>query len=420
MLLKNNGALPLRKGIKRLAVIGPHADCARKMFGGYTHICMTESTYAVANSIAGVSGSCNADPDTIVTVPGTNIQSDEGLEFDAILRRQKPNCRSLLEELCARLPDTEIVYAYGYPVAGTDTSRYEEALDAVRNADAAILTLGGKYGTCSVSTMGEGVDATNINLPACQAAFIRAAVKLGVPLIGVHFDGRPISSDAADKNLSAILECWSPAEAGAEAVVDALLGKYNPSGKLPVTIARNAGQLPLYYNHPWNSMWHQSGRIGFLDYVDCPHASRYCFGHGLSYTKFEYSELKISAEAISPNGETEIFAVVTNTGNCTGTEIVQLYLSDEFASMARPVKELAGFARVPLAPGESKTVKFKIKASQLAFLDRDMRWKVEKGNILVQLGTSSEDICLSSRFRITADAWIEGPERAFYSKGKVL
>ena len=239
VLLKNNGALPLRKGCRKIALIGPHADCARKFFGGYTHLCMMESTYAIANSIAGVSGVVQADAEKIRTVPGTHIQSDEAEEFNAILRRQKPGCRSLLQELRHRLPEAEIRYAYGYPIAGSDESGFAEALEAAAGADVVILTLGGKHGTCSMASMGEGVDASNINLPPCQEAFIERAAELGKPLVGVHFDGRPISSDGADRYLDAILEAWSPGETGAEAVSDALLGKYNPGGKLPV-IAKGA------------------------------------------------------------------------------------------------------------------------------------------------------------------------------------
>lgn len=419
VLLKNDGTLPLSKGFRKIAVIGPHAAFARKMFGGYTHMCMMESTYAIANSIAGVSGSVNVDPQTIVTVPGTNIQSDETPEFDEILRRQKPDCRSLLEELKARMPETEFLYAYGYPIWGGDTSRFPEALEAVKQADLVILTLGGKHGTCSMASMGEGVDAADINLPKCQDDFIREAKKLDKPMVGVHFDGRPISSDAADENLNAILECWSPAETGAQAVADILLGEVNPSGRLSVTVARNAGQIPIYYNHPNNSSWDQSGSIGFANYVDLPHTPRYSFGCGLSYTDFAYSDLVIHNKEIDPNGETKISVSVTNTGSRAGVELVQLYLRDEYASMVRPVKELAGFRRVALAPGETKTVTFTVAASQMAFLDSSMRWKIEKGEIGVQVGSSSQDIRLTGSFRVTGNAWVAGPDRAFYAKTEV-
>lgn len=419
VLLKNNGILPLDKKAKKIALIGPHAAFARKMFGGYTHLCMMESTYAIANSIAGVSGIVNVDPTSIVTVPGTNIQSDETPEFDAILRRQKPGCRSVLEELQHRLPESEILYAYGYPIWGADRSFFAEGLEAVKQADLVILTLGGKHGTCSMASMGEGVDATNINLPECQDAFILEAKKLGKPLIGIHFDGRPISSDIADEHLDAILECWSPAETGAQAVADILLGDVNPSGKLSVTVARNAGQVPIYYNHPNNCSWDQNGSIGFVNYVDAPHRARYDFGYGMSYTQFRYDNLVIEKDQVQPHEEAVISFDLTNTGSRAGTEVVQLYLRDEYASMIRPVKELAGFTRVALQPGETKKITFRVAPSQMAFLDLAMRWKVEKGEIGVQVGASSQDIRLIGSFRITENAWMRSPERCFYAKAEV-
>lgn len=415
VLLKNEGALPISQEIKKIALIGPHADCARKFFGGYTHLCMMESTYAIANSIAGVSGSENTEGKKIVTIPGTNIQSDETEEFDAILRRQKPECKSLLEEMKSRMPQTEIIYAYGYPIAGADESHFEEALQAVKEADAVILTLGGKHGTCSMASMGEGVDASDINLAPCQDAFIREAAKSGKPLIGVHFDGRPISSDTADEYLDAILEAWSPAETGAEAVVDVLLGTYNPGGKIPVSVAYHSGQIPIYYNHPNASAWHQGESIGFVNYVDLPHTPRYCFGHGLSYTDFVYSDLKISERGMDPDGKVQIEAVISNVGAREGDEVVQLYLRDRFASMTRPVKELAGFKRVSLKPGEKKRVVFEVSASQTAFLDKDMRWRIEKGMIDVEIGSSSEDIRLTGEYEIKENGWVLGRDRAFYA-----
>lgn len=419
VLLKNNGVLPLKGDKKKIALIGPHADCARKFFGGYTHMCMMESTYAIANSIAGVSGVVQADADKIKTIPGTNIQSDETEEFDAILHRQKPECRSLLEEMRSRMPETEIRYAYGYPIAGADESRFEEALLAVKEADVVILTIGGKHGTCSMASMGEGVDACNINLPPCQEAFIRKAAEFGKPLIGVHFDGRPVSSDTANACLDALLEAWSPAETGAEAVVSALLGEYNPGGKLPVSVAYHAGQIPVYYNHPNGSAWHQGESIGFVNYVDMPHTPRYYFGHGLSYTTFAYSDLMISEKEIDAQGSVRIEAAVCNTGEYEGDEVVQLYLTDRYASMTRPVKELAGFKRISLKPGERKTVVFEVLASQMAFLDKNMRWKVEKGSIGVEIGSSSEDIRLTGEYTVKNDGWIEGRDRAFYAKAVV-
>ena len=415
VLLKNDGVLPLRPDVKKIALIGPHADSPRKYFGGYTHMCMMESVYAAASSIAGVSGEEHAAGDDIRRVPGSNVQSDEGPDFDEILRRQKPECGSVLEVLRERCPQADIRYARGYEVAGGSREGFAEALEIARDADVIVLTLGGKHGTCSMATMGEGVDASNINLPPCQDAFLEEAARLGRPMVGIHFDGRPVSSDTADRCLNAILEAWSPAEMGARAVVGALVGDDNPGGKLPVTVARNAGQIPVFYNHPGNSCWHQSGSIGFTDYVDLPHAPRYVFGHGLSYTQFSYGDLQISKERMLPFERLEISCQITNIGTLTGDEVAQLYLRDTQASMARPVKELAGFRRVHLAPGETKRVRFSLSLSQMAFLDRKMEWKIEKGKIDIEIGSSSEDIRLRGSVHVSDDARIDGKTREFFA-----
>ena len=417
VLLKNDGALPLTGREKTIAVIGPAAANARYYFGGYTHLSMVEAQHAARNSMAGVKG--NGVKNEVRIVPGTNVEDDENEEFNGVLARLKPDCKNLIQALKAVLPDTRILYARGYHKAGADQSLFPEALEIVRQADIVILTLGGKNGSGSVATMGEGVDGTNINLPACQDSFIREAKKLGKPLIGVHFDGRPISSDTADECLDAILECWNPAVYTAEAVADALLGKLNPSGKMPLSAARCAGQIPVYYNHPNGSMWTQAPSIGFTDYVDCPHRPRYCFGHGLSYTRYEYSGLTLDRKETKPFEAVSISLKVKNAGNCAGTEIVQLYLKDIHASMTRPCKELQGFARVDLKPGEEKEVSFSVRPSQMAFLDEDMRWKIEKGEFEVQAGSSSEDIRLRDSFTVTENAYLAGKTRAFYALGEI-
>ena len=198
-----------------------------------------------------------------------------------------------------------------------------------------------------------------------------------------------------------------------------LTGKINPSGKLPVSVARSAGQVPVWYNHVNGSEWHQARSIGFQDYVDMPHTPRYEFGFGLSYTTFAYSDFAISTDTVSPDGSVTVSARITNTGNREGTEIVQLYLRDEYASRMRPVKELAGFARLALQPGESKTVRFNVAASQTAFYIGEKNWLVEKGKIGVQLGASSEDIRLSGSFRVAENAVICGKNRALWARADI-
>ncbi len=415
VLLKNDGVLPLAKHIKKIALIGPHAVHARSFFGGYTQISMVEAVHAAANSMAGTGGGGSTQKLEMQRIPGTNVQLDETDEFDGILRHMNPDCKNLLEELRDRLPDTEIAHALGYYVFGADESRFEEALDLAKDADLVILTLGGKNGSGSIATMGEGVDGTDINLPKAQDAFIEKVKALGKPLIGVHLDGRPISSDIADRDLDAILECWSPAECGAEAIVDVLTGKISPSGKLPVSVAYGAGQLPVWYNHVSGSEWHQSPSIGFADYVDLPHTPRYPFGFGLSYTTFAYSDLSIRTDEVSPDGQAEISLSVANTGTVPGTEVVQLYIRDRYASMVRPAQELAGFTRVELAPVEAKRVTFSLSPKQLAFLDEDGKWLVEKGDIDVMVGSSSQDIRLSGAFRINESLNIASKDRPFWA-----
>ena len=150
--------------------------------------------------------------------------------------------------------------------------------------------------------------------------------------------------------------------------------------------------------------------------MDLPHTPRYCFGHGLSYTQFFYSDLKLSKKEIGPFETIEIRVDVENVGSRTGDEVVQLYLRDLYASMARPVKELAGFKRITLEPGEKQTVIFEVKASQMAFLDMNMQWKVEKGTFLMEVGSSSQDIRLKDEYKVTEDGWLEGTDRGFYAK----
>jgi beta-glucosidase len=415
VLLGNDGVLPLRP-VERLAVIGCHATTARFFFGGYTHFSMAEGMLAANASMAGLAGGGQQVIER--TIPGTAIQADDDPEFEELLHRQQPGIRNLLQELTARLPDTDVTWAWGYPIAGDDTSGHADALAVAQDADVVLLTLGGKHGTSSIASTGEGIDATDINLPPCQEVLIARLAELGKPLIGVHLDGRPISSDVADAHLNAVIEAWSPAEHGAQAIVDAVLGELNPSGRLPVSVARSAGQIAVYYNHPNGSAWHQGESIGFPDYVDAPHTPRYHFGHGLSYTTFAYANLRLSAHDVDPDDEVRVSAGITNTGDRPGTEIVQLYLRDEYASLSRPVMELAGFCRVDLDAGQSTTVEFAVPVSLLAFLDTHLEWLVEAGDVEVMVGASSADIRLRDRIVVRRSTHIDGRRRGFFATAR--
>lgn len=161
---------------------------------------------------------------------------------------------------------------------------------------------------------------------------------------------------------------------------------------MPVCVAYNAGQIQVYYNHPNGSCWHQGESVGFANYVNTPHTPRYYFGHGLSYTDFAYRDLLLDKKEVTPGEAVKVSCTIENTGTVKGTETVQLYLKDVSASMTRPVMELGGFVRADLLPGEKKTVELQFEPGILAFLDEDMRWKIEKGEIQVIIGASSEDI----------------------------
>jgi beta-glucosidase len=415
VLLRNDGVLPLRSDVRAVAVIGCHAATARYFFGGYTHYSMAEGKLAAKSSMAGLTTRGDDVGAITSTVPGTSIEASDSSAFEDLLQLQQPGIHSLLDELRARLPEVEVTWAYGYPIAGDDDSGHDEAIALAARAEVVLLTLGGKHGTGSIASTGEGVDTTNINLPRCQEDLIVKLARLGKPMIGVHLDGRPVSSDAADAHLSALLEAWSPAQCGAEAIVDVLTGAHGPSGRLPTSIARNAGQIPIYYNHPYGSAWHQGESVGFPDYVDSPHTPRYPFGHGLSYTSFDYADLTLSAHQVEADETINISLTLTNTGDQPGTEVVQLYLSDRFASMSRPVLELAGFRRVHLDPGQMAQVDFALDVSQAAFLDAGMRWRVEAGEVDVLVGASSQDLRLTDTVSIGSDALVDGSTRGFYA-----
>jgi beta-glucosidase len=426
VLLKNNGILPLNRNKRKIAVIGHHAASLRSIFGAYSFVSLTEALF-VENTMAGVDFEkiSNVSKDEFdqdrghYTYPGTKVRV-EPTAVEEHVKKYYPSTNHLLEQIKLDCPEAEVTYSYGYAYAGNDTSLHEAALATAVEADLVILTLGGKFGWGTSCSTGEGVDAVSINLPECQENFIRKLAALKKPTVAIHFDGRPISSDMADQHIDAIIEAWNPGQFAAKAITDVLFGVYNPSGRLPVSVAYHTGQIPVYYNHVNGSSYDVGTDSAFTSYVDCPREPRYYFGHGLSYTTFAYSNLRIGKEAYEPNESLTVYVDVTNTGDVAGEEVVQMYVSDPLASMVRPVKELAGFAKVPLQPKEKKTVEFTMELSQFAFLDTDMRWKVESGEMEVMVGASSHDIREKGAFRINSDLFVDGKTRGFYAEAQVL
>lgn len=256
-----------------------------------------------------------------------------------------------------------------------------EAATAAKNADVAVIFVG--------IVEGEGQDRANINLPGFQEELINEVVKTGTPTVVVLIAGSAVTGDWIDR-VPAILMAWYPGQEGGTAIAETLFGLNNPGGKLPITWPRYVGQLPLYYN------FKPTGR-GY-DYVDMPGSPLFPFGHGLSYTRFQYSNLKINAN--EDTGDVEISFDLRNAGERTGDEVAQLYIHDVVASVARPLKELKRFKRVTLAPGESTTITFHLTPDDLAFYDINMRKVVEPGEFEVMIGSSSADIRLRGKFSV--------------------
>lgn len=422
ILLKNDRrTLPLSKDVKKIAVIGPHADTLRSYFGTFSYPATLDMTMAREED-----GQVFEEPGLIVydiEQSYTGQVRDPSPRLERRLQKEFPECRTLRRALMEYLPDAEVLYAKGINAAGNDIGGMEEALNTAARADVIILTLGGKNGWGITSTVGEGVDSTSIDLPGAQEEFARKVYALNKKTVVLHFDGRPLSNQYVSSHFDAVMEVWQPGMMGGQALCEVLFGEYSPAGRLPVTAARNAGQLPVYYSLPRGSGYRGAGHTGMIrnkmGYINDTAFPLFDFGYGLSYTTFEYSDLRTQKDTAGPDEMIRVSVKVKNTGTYAGDEVVQLYFSDDVSSMVRPDRELAGFCRVFLEPGEEKTVCFEMKASQFAFLDEQMRWVVEKGTFTLMAGASCEDIRLKRKITVTQTAQVDCRTRGFYAKASV-
>jgi beta-glucosidase len=428
VLLKNDGILPLDKEIKTVAVIGPHADSIRLLFGCYTLPAGIEMqmSNSMASDMAGLDGmeaymkEAGGPQPKPETYPGSDVQRERE-DVTALLNMALgPFTPTILASIKAKCPGAEVIYAKGCDVAGTDDSLFAAAVDAAKRADAVIMTLGGKYGWGANCTIGEGLDRDDIGLTGIQEDLAKAVIATGKPAIVVHMDARPLASEYIKANAAAILENWFPGSTGGQALADVLFGDYNPAGRMPVTAARNAGQIPVFCGQKHGNSYHAKDTQGALTrYVEGTAEPLFYFGEGLSYTSFAYENLAVTKEA-GAEAEVTVAFEVRNTGGRDGEEVAQLYVADEYASMLRPVKELAGCKRLFIKAGERAKVVFTFRASQFAFLNQEMKWLAEQGKMNVMVGASSEDIRLSGSFFITESKLVEGKTRGFYAKAEVL
>jgi beta-glucosidase len=286
-------------------------------------------------------------------------------------------------------------------VFGDDRSGFAEAVAAAKSADVAVMVMGENWRySPEKGSNGEGRDIASLDLTGPQEDLLKAVYATGKPVVLVLINGRPLSVRWAAEKIPAIVEAWLPGEQGGNAVADILFGDVNPSGRLSVTVPRHVGQLPAFYNmKPTKAQW-VDGKLKYRDYVDMPGSPLWPFGHGLSYTKFTYSNLRVSPAEIGPAGTVRVAVDVTNDGGREGQEVVQLYIQDVVSSVTRPIEELKGFRKIDLKPGERKTVAFTLGFDELSFLDRNLERVVEPGTFRVMLGGSCQDIRLAGSFEV--------------------
>jgi len=379
VLLKNQGnLLPLRKDVKSLAVIGPNVNSISNLFGDYS--------------------------------PQVVLQ-----HVDTVLDGIKAKVSSA----------TSVVYAKGCAINDQDKSSIERAVQAARDANVAVVVLGEQSRRegddakhLPPPTDGEGYDVASLDLTGVQEDLLRAIQATGTPTVLVLINGRPLSIRWAAEHVPAILEAWQPGERGAEAIADVLFGDYNPSGRLAITIPRSVGQLPAYYSyHPSKAYWINGGWTHTNGYVDMPGTPLYPFGYGRSYTNFHYSNLRIEPSEIHPDGETHVSVDIENSGKQAGVETVQLYLREHFTPVATPVKQLRGFERLQLEPGQKKTVRFTLGAEELKLLDQDMHWKVVPGTFDVMIGSSSADVVVKRNLEVSGPSPASGAAAASRPRG---
>ncbi|MCR2813229.1 glycoside hydrolase family 3 C-terminal domain-containing protein [Microbacterium sp. zg.Y1090] len=356
VLLANDGVLPLASP-RRIAVIGPNADDERALFGCYSFL-----NHVLAHH-----------PD----VPS---------ELEA------PTLRTALGE---QFRDAEICFAVGADVEGDDRSGFADAVASASGADVAIVVVGDRAGLFGRGTVGEGNDVESLDLPGVQRELVEAVAATGTPVVMVLLTGRPYAIDwALDGSIGAVVQAFFPGEEGGHAIAGILSGSVTPSGRLPISLPRSAGAQPYSYLHPILG--------GANEITSADSTPLRPFGFGLSYTSFAHSDLRVDPETPT-DGEIVARVQVRNTGDRAGTDVVQLYGRDVYASVTRPVAQLLGYRRVPLQPGEQAEVTFRLPASQLAFTGRDLRRIVEPGLLKLWVGPDCETM------EATAELTLTGP-----------
>ena len=316
--------------------------------------------------------------------------------LEGIQEKTKSKAEVLYTKGCdlvdAHWPESEII---DYPLPDDEQAEIDKAVENARQADVAIVVLGGGQRTC-----GENKSRTSLDLPGRQLQLLQAIQATGKPVVLILINGRPLSINWADKFVPAILEAWYPGSKGGTALADILFGDYNPGGKLTVTFPKTVGQIPFNFPCKPSSQIDGGKNPGPTGNMSRINGALYPFGYGLSYTTFEYSDLDITPRVITPNESATVRLKVTNTGKRAGDEVVQLYIRDVLSSITTYEKNLAGFQRIHLEPGEAQELSFTIDRKHLELLDADMKWVVEPGDFVLMAGASSEDIRLNGTLTV--------------------
>jgi len=364
VLLKNsNQILPLKKSGK-IAVVGPLADNKADLLGCWS----TGDQNKVVSVVQGIRNAV-ASGTEVVYAKGANITDDPYLKEK--IKNPFAALMGIKEEVEPR----------------TSAELLTEAVEVAKTADVVVVVLGE-----SASMSGEAASRSEIGIPESQENLLKALVATGKPIVLVLVNGRPLTLTWENENVNAMLEAWAPGIEGGNAIADVLFGDYNPSGKITMTFPRSVGQIPIYYNHRNTGRPMDEKNKFTSKYLDIPNEPLFPFGYGLSFTTFGYSDISLSKNALKGNETLTAKITVTNTGKFAGEEVVQLYISDPVASVARAVKELKGFEKIRLNPGESKEVKFAITPEALKFFNSELKYDWEPGEFVIQVGTNSQDL----------------------------
>jgi beta-xylosidase len=417
-LLQNKGnLLPLPRTLRRIAIVGPHADSVIHLFPNYTFpaglLFMRDIMTGPSISLEDL-GSDYFPPEAL-----------EGLrrELAPVLAqdpeswlRQEYGTQSLAEAVRRLLPQAEVVVARGTGIRDNQSADIPAAVEAARSAEVVILALGGRSGLFQQGiTEGEASDSADIELPTCQVELVQAIAATGTPAVGVICTGRPMAVTKIINDLPALLWGYYGGQEGAAALADVIFGEVSPGGKLPYSIPRHSGQVPIYYSPKNGSGFRTTSLEIAANYVDMPSRPLFAFGHGLSYTSFAYSDLRLIPEQVPSNGSVVISICVTNTGKRPGDEVVQLYFHDRATGVTRPYQELVGFKRIHLEPSTSTIVEFVVHMSQLGYIDASGQFVLEPGPIEVWIGSASDDIRARGHFEIVGAPTALQGQRSYLS-----